>query len=72
MNKIIDRASRLLSVKSIVTIISTAVFAYLSIKNALTQEFTLIYASIIGYYFGTQGERIQNVLEQEEKRNASN
>lgn len=45
----------LLTVKSIVTIIMTLVFAYLSITSVVTgEQFLSIFIMIIGFYFGTQ------------------
>lgn len=45
----------LLTVKSIVTLILTAVFAYLAITGSVTAEqFLTIFTVIIGFYFGTQ------------------
>lgn len=51
---IIKRAIGLLSVKSIVTIILTGVFAYLAVTGVVPQEFMSIYTMIMGFYFGTQ------------------
>ena len=43
----------LLKVKSIITIITTLLFAYLLItKDTIPQEFIVIYTSIISFYFG--------------------
>ena len=46
--------NRLCSVKSLVTLSITAAFIYMSIKGNVNSEFTAIYTSIIGFYFGTQ------------------
>ena len=50
-----ERLSKLIDVKSIVTLTLTAVFAY---RNSLGLEvpetFKTIYVMIIGFYFGTQ------------------
>lgn len=54
MDEIKKRVSNLLSVKSIVTIALTCVFAYMAIRSAITQDFMTIYAVIIAFYFGTQ------------------
>lgn len=54
LDLIIKRIMGLLSVKSIVTIILTGVFAYLSITNVVSQEFMTIYTVVIAFYFGTQ------------------
>lgn len=52
------RLLKLLTVKSIVTIILTAVFAYLSVTNNIgTQQFIMIYTTVIAFYFGTQHEK---------------
>lgn len=58
MEQIIKRFANLLTVKSIVTVILTGVFAYLSVSGAISQEFMTIYAVIISFYFGTQTEKL--------------
>ena len=57
MNNIYKRLSVLFSVKSIVTLVLTGVFAYLAISSRIDQDFMTIYAVIIAFYFGTQAER---------------
>lgn len=53
-----ERLSKLLTVKSIVTILLTLVFGYLSIKGAITAElFMTVFTVIIAFYFGTQHEK---------------
>ncbi len=53
-----QRLARLLSVKSIVTIILTCVFAYLSIIGVIVAEqFQTIFTVIISFYFGTQAKK---------------
>lgn len=53
-----EKLAKLLTVKSIVTLIITAVFAYLSIIGKITPEdFMKIFLIIIGFYFGTQHEK---------------
>lgn len=45
----------LLKIKSIVTILMTIAFiAMLFLRETLPQEFTVIYTSIISFYFGVQ------------------
>ena len=45
----------LLKVKSIITIILTSVFAYLSMKGEISgEQFMTIFATVIAFYFGTQ------------------
>jgi hypothetical protein len=53
-----EKLQKLLSVKSIVTLIATAVFAYLSITGAISgQEFLTVFTVIVSFYFGTQYEK---------------
>ena len=53
--KIVDR---LVSIKSIVTVMLTAVFAYLSVTGVVSeQNFMAVFLTIIGFYFGTQYEK---------------
>ena len=62
MDKIIKRLANLLSVKSIVTLVLTGVFAFLAITNQINQDFMTVYAVIIAFYFGTQSQKIQDVI----------
>lgn len=64
---IVKRLGTLLSVKSIVTIVLTAVFAYLALTGGISQEFMLIYTTIIAFYFGTQTQKISDVVAQDSK-----
>ena len=63
MDKILKRVANLLSVKSIVTLILTGVFAYQAVTNQITQDFVTIYAVIIAFYFGTQSQKVQEAVE---------
>ena len=63
MEIIKKRFANLLSVKSIVTLILTIVFAYLAITNQINQDFMTIYAVIIAFYFGTQSQKVQDAVE---------
>jgi len=50
-----ERIASLLSIKSLVTIILTAVFAYLSITKVIGgEQFIVIFTTVISFYFGTQ------------------
>lgn len=49
---------RILSVKSIVTLILTAVFAWLSVNGEIPQDFMTVYVVVISFYFGTQAEKL--------------
>ena len=63
MDNIKKRLANLLSVKSIVTLTLTAVFAYMAVTNQITQDFMTIYAVIIAFYFGTQSQKVQEVID---------
>lgn len=55
IEKIVDR---LVSIKSIVTLVLTAVFAYLSIVGVISGDnFLSVFLIIIGFYFGSQVEK---------------
>ena len=60
---IIKRLGNLLSVKSLVTLVLTAVFAVMALGGTISQDFMTIYAVIIAFYFGTQSQKVQDVLE---------
>ena len=62
MTDIIKRLATLLSVKSIVTLALTAVFAYMACTNQISQDFMTIYAVIIAFYFGTQSQKLQDTI----------
>ena len=62
MGNIIKRAASLLSVKSIVTLVLTGVFAYLAVKKMISQEFMMMYTVIIAFYFGTQSQKLQDAI----------
>ena len=61
--KIIKRLGNLLSVKSIVTLVLTGVFAYMTIVGKISQDFMTIYAVIIAFYFGTQSQKTQDAID---------
>ena len=65
--KLIKRAANLLSVKSIVTLILTAVFAYMAVTEKISQDFMTVYAVVIAFYFGTQSQKMQDVVDGEQK-----
>lgn len=60
---ILKRLGALLSVKSLVTLTLTGVFAYLAITGQIAQDFMTIYAVIIAFYFGTQSQKLQDNLD---------
>lgn len=55
-----DRLKSLLTVKSIITLTLTEVFAYLIIAEKDVQDFLTIYTVIIAFYFGTQVQKNQD------------
>lgn len=53
-----EKLAKLLSVKSIVTLLLTGVFAYLCIVQKISeQQFMTIFTVVISFYFGTQIEK---------------
>ena len=62
---IVKRLGALMSVKSIVTLILTGVFAYMACTGRISQDFMTIYAVIIAFYFGTQSQKVQDVMDQQ-------
>ena len=56
-----NRIANLLTVKSIVTIVLTAVFSVLALRGSISAtEFLTIFTTIIAFYFGTQTEKRKN------------
>ena len=64
---VIKRAANLLSVKALVTLALTGVFAYMACCTKISQDFMTIYAVIIAFYFGTQSQKMQDVVDGEQK-----
>ncbi len=64
MDKIIKRLGNLLSVKSLVTLVLTGVFAYMAVAEKISQDFMTIYAVIIAFYFGTQSQKVQDAVDE--------
>ena len=62
MEQVWKRLSNLLSVKSLVTLVLTAVFAVMAVKDSISQEFMTVYAVVIAFYFGTQSQKGQATL----------
>lgn len=55
MENIKKRLGNLLSVKSLVTITLTVIFAVLALRGDISgTEFLTIFTVVIGFYFGTQ------------------
>ena len=57
------RLATLLSVKSLVTLVLTGVFAWMAVANTISQDFMTIYAVIIAFYFGTQSQKVQDAVD---------
>lgn len=60
------RLANLLSVKSLVTMVLTVVFAYLALTGQIAQDFMTVYAVVIAFYFGTQSQKVQDVVDTRE------
>lgn len=60
------RLSNLLCIKSIVTLVLTGVFSYLSIKGGISPtEFVVIFTVVINFYFETQRNKKAETEEKE-------
>lgn len=58
-----EQFAKLIDVKSIITIILTGVFAYLSIFQIVQpDQFMTVFTVVIAFYFGTQYQKGQNEL----------
>ena len=56
---IIKRVVELLKVKCLTTLVLTGVFACLSLKGEVSQDFLTVYTVVIAFYFGTQARKGQ-------------
>ena len=63
MELIKKRCANLLSVKSLVTLVLTAVFAVMTLRGAISQDFMTVYAVVIAFYFGTQSQKVQDAVD---------
>lgn len=53
-----ERLNKLLTIKSIVTILLTILFAILAIRGTINSgEVVTIFTVVIGFYFGTQAKK---------------
>ena len=62
--QVVKRLAVLLSVKSLVTLALTAVFAALTLRGGVSQEFMLVYTTVIAFYFGTQTQMLSDTVEE--------
>lgn len=54
--------AKLIDVKSIVTLILTAIFAVLSLKGQISAEqFQTVFTVVISFYFGTQYQKNKDI-----------
>lgn len=60
---ILKRLGALLSVKSLVTLVLTGVFAFLAVTGNIQQDFMTVYAVVIAFYFGTQSQKLQDSID---------
>ena len=59
------RLANLLSVKSLTTLTLTAVFAVMTLRGTISQDFMTVYAVVIAFYFGTQSQKVQDAVDGE-------
>ena len=62
--QVVKRLAVLLSVKSLVTLALTAVFAALTLRGGVSQEFMLVYTTVIAFYLGTQTQKISDAVKE--------
>jgi hypothetical protein len=56
-----EKLAKLINVKSIVTIILTGIFSYLSVIGRISgQEFMTVFTVVIAFYYGTQHKKAEN------------
>ena len=64
MDKILKRLSNLISVKSVVTLVLTAIFAIMALRGDVTgKDFLTIFLMVISFYFGTQSQKAQDAID---------
>ena len=64
MDNIKKRLGNLLSVKSLVTLSLTIVFAILALRGDITgKDFLTIFLTVITFYFGTQSQKAQDAMD---------
>ena len=58
MKKLTENVANLIKVKTLVTLVVTAVFAVLSLRGTISPEQVMIIISmVVSFYFGTQHEK---------------
>lgn len=53
----IRRLGNLLSIKSLVTLVLTAVFTAMALRGDVPRDFMTVYTVVIAFYFGTQSRK---------------
>lgn len=67
MRAFIKRITNLLCIKSIITLIMTGVFAFLSVKGHIKPaEFLVIFTVVINFYFETQRNKKSDTEKEEQ------
>ena len=57
MNELVQRLTKLVDVKSIVTLMLSASFVWQVANGSVNEHFMTIYTVIMGFYFGTQATK---------------
>ena len=58
MKKLTENLAQLVKVKTIVTLVVTAVFAVLALRGTISADHVMVIISmVVSFYFGTQHER---------------
>ena len=60
---ILKRIAALMSVKSLVTLILTGVFAFMACTKQFSLDLLTVYAVVIAFYFGTQSQKLQDTID---------
>ena len=56
-----EKISKLIDVKSIVTLALTTVFGYLAVTGRISgSDFLTVFTVIIAFYFGTQSKKVED------------
>lgn len=59
----LDALTKLVKVKTIVTLVLTGVFAFLCCTGAIdSKEFITVFTVVISFYFGTQHEKLEQTV----------
>ena len=60
MKRIVENIANLIKVKTIVTLVVTAVFAVLALRGTISADNVMIIISmVVSFYFGTQHEKAE-------------